>query len=45
VIGALTVAGPIQRFTDELCGEKLKDLLEASQRLSQLLGFEIKSLV
>lgn len=43
VIGALTVAGPIQRFTDELCGEKLKDLLEASQRLSQLLGFEGKT--
>jgi DNA-binding IclR family transcriptional regulator len=38
VVAALTVAGPIQRFTDELCQEKLKDLLEATKKLSQLLG-------
>jgi DNA-binding IclR family transcriptional regulator len=40
VVAALTVAGPMQRFTDQLCREKLKDLLEATDRLSRLLGFE-----
>ena len=40
VVAALTVAGPMQRFTDELCREKLKDLLKATDKLSRLLGFE-----
>lgn len=40
VAGALTVAGPIQRFTDEACRQKLRDLLEATHRLSRLLGYD-----
>jgi DNA-binding IclR family transcriptional regulator len=40
VVAALTVAGPIQRFSEALCREKLKDLLEATARLSRLLGYE-----
>jgi DNA-binding IclR family transcriptional regulator len=44
VVAALTVAGPIQRFTDEICREKLKDLLEATEKLSQSLGYEKNTL-
>jgi len=40
VVGALTVAGPIQRFSEESCQEKLRDLLEATQKLSYMLGYE-----
>jgi len=40
VVGALTVAGPIQRFTEDLCKEKLRDLLDATKKLSYMLGHE-----
>jgi DNA-binding IclR family transcriptional regulator len=40
VTGALTVAGPIQRFTDELCRAKLRDLLDATRKLSYMLGHD-----
>lgn len=39
IVECFADAGPMQRFTDELCREKLKDLLEATDRLSRLLGF------
>jgi len=42
VVAALTVAGPIQQFIDELCREKLKDLLEATDKRSQSLCYEKK---
>ncbi len=39
VCAALTVAGPIQRFSDEHCSEMSKNLLTSARKLSQLLGY------
>lgn len=38
VCGAVTIAGPIQRFTADRRREKLASMLEAARRLSRLLG-------
>lgn len=38
VESALAVAGPVQRFSDEQIAEILKNLLDATRRISELLG-------
>ena len=38
VAGALTIAGPIQRFTKDRQEEMVDNLLDCARRLSQLLG-------
>ncbi|MBL0716320.1 MAG: IclR family transcriptional regulator [Desulfosarcina sp.] len=38
VCGAIAIAGPIQRFTEDRHREMLDSLLEAANKLSQLLG-------
>lgn len=38
VFASLTIAGPIQRFTDERCQEMLTYLLSSASKLSTLLG-------
>lgn len=39
VCGALTIAGPTQRFTEDRSREMLDTLLNSTQKLSQLLGY------
>lgn len=39
VVASLTVAGPIQRFSDGLYKAKLNDLLDACRQLSHMLGY------
>lgn len=38
VLAAMTLAGPIQRFTDDRCRRMLGHLLQAARQLSQLMG-------
>ncbi len=38
VVAALTIAGPIQRFSEAFRQQKLQDLLDSGKRLSALLG-------
>ena len=40
VVAALTVAGPVQRFSDGLYKEKLNHLLDACRQLSYMLGYK-----
>jgi DNA-binding IclR family transcriptional regulator len=40
VCAALTIAGPIQRFTEDRREEMLESLLASARRLSQLLGYD-----
>lgn len=40
VVAALTVAGPIQRFSDNLYKKKLNELLDACRKLSYMLGYD-----
>jgi DNA-binding IclR family transcriptional regulator len=40
VCGSLTIAGPIQRFTEDRQQEMLDSLLVSARKLSQLLGNE-----
>jgi DNA-binding IclR family transcriptional regulator len=39
ICAALTIAGPIQRFTEDRHQEMLESLLASARRLSQLLGY------
>ena len=39
VCAALAIAGPIQRFTEDRCQERLDSLLTSARRLSQMLGY------
>lgn len=38
IVGALTIAGPIQRFAGERFQEMCKDLINSARKLSRLLG-------
>ena len=41
VNAALAVVGPVQRFSDERIADMLKELLDATRRISELLGASV----